>query len=1020
MLFNYSGGSDKSSDPDGKNVKLRLEYNQSSDELSYELHRISFNGSKTLDHEGKIATTPSTNISITTEGCPGVAGKDGKNGSDGWRGSAGSNATQYSDATDGRRGTDGESGKPGTSGGPGGNGGDITVQVKEADTDLLAMIELNANGGEGGEKGSHGRGGFGGPGGYGGSGYSWRASNERMVYKQKEESYWDYESQSTKYRYYSVLETETYYTDHSRSAGRDGPTGWDGSTPTTPLYDGTPGLAGEIKIEVVSDRGSKQYKGLYNLGLVSCRLTSSSNNGIIEPGDTIELTDITIANRGHMPSPAKSSLMISLSESSWVKPIEKELFLIDEIPPGISMRIPGRLVFQVKSHQATVTNSLETFKRLNVIESIPLDCTTSRIGTAVPGFSRNKNVTIQFPVKIVEFNAPKALLPGEVGIVSVHIQNISNKPLGGDITGARTGRGTLVGFEIEQSQDKVVEFTNAQGSKSGKTAISGPTPVIEKGNTSELRGYITPTGTSLTGRMHFNVLSELSLSSLSRSGEKVSTERKLVSIALGVPYRRTKGAHALLVIDESVTKEDLENWQNLFTRLGLTVDIWDYSLYQNLCFEESSGLSGSTTLKEDCKNKLIILAHGNERSNSTTPLASFSNVSPKDLDCMLREMGASLYRYGHNPANISSFNVTPPFKVAQIVDYGSRSKMLGDNRLTALAPNTVYRVSVRRNLTPWAVDPDTAFNDIKHEFSDEITKKFPTCRFEIYGFRSENNVFGSPRMKIGIQELGFIEIRPLHTPLEHEIVSTAVPPVAITSIANQAMRLSALPGQRFGEYMRWALQTIPNNEQFADGMVHAFANRTWREIRRVDRFSRKKTVSSEFLNQTHQAMTNSIDSISFQNYLIGARMIVVLELLRKLEAPWIKRTFGLTNKVDDQQKINQMAKEITRVIYRQTTKEHYPILKSEIKRLRALWRNFDAAASENPVDFFIEKEISGRFSFDSPYLGGTRLSESTFTQMHDGVYARARAAQAERRKFISTDPSQKRAEIPLQWEIFLP
>lgn len=113
-------------------------------------------------------------IYLSARGGDGGEGGNGGNGQGGGHGEHGRDATEYSIGTDGQHGCDGGNAGQGSSGGNGGKGGEITLLIKEEDTDLLvAMPAPIVAGGKGGAAGNHGLPGRGGQGGVGGSSYSW-------------------------------------------------------------------------------------------------------------------------------------------------------------------------------------------------------------------------------------------------------------------------------------------------------------------------------------------------------------------------------------------------------------------------------------------------------------------------------------------------------------------------------------------------------------------------------------------------------------------------------------------------------------------------------------------------------------------------------------------------------------------------------------------------------------------------------------------------------------------------------
>jgi hypothetical protein len=200
-----------------------------------------------------------SNITLTTNGGDGGNGGDGRRGDDGSDGYDGSSGCPPSGGSDGSRGEDG--GDAGD-GGDGGNGGRVRVYVPEGQSELLMLIKsIQNSAGSAGSSGNYGRGGDGGDGGDGGSNTC----------------------------------------ENGGSSGWDGSDGWDGSNGRS----GSSGSSGNNGSHgfVLSGQGETTYPEMYNLVINGLEYTDENSDGIIEYGEKISITKLTITNTSSMPSP---------------------------------------------------------------------------------------------------------------------------------------------------------------------------------------------------------------------------------------------------------------------------------------------------------------------------------------------------------------------------------------------------------------------------------------------------------------------------------------------------------------------------------------------------------------------------------------------------------------------------------------------------------------------------------------------------------------------------------------------
>ena len=186
---------------------------------------------------------------------------------------------------DGGRGGDGGVGGKGGRGGDGGNGGDgadIRVEAKNAsEAQLLSLLYLNSAGGSGGSGGCSGGVGSGGEGGGGGAAGSPGPGGP------------------------GGPEGSSGQTGQNGHAGSSGSTGSSGSSG----WGGSPGSSGR-RGNTTYAYGGKSSSTLFTIEVMSYRVSEAAAVplGVVEPGATIVVDQITVANTGGLPLPTGGSV----------------------------------------------------------------------------------------------------------------------------------------------------------------------------------------------------------------------------------------------------------------------------------------------------------------------------------------------------------------------------------------------------------------------------------------------------------------------------------------------------------------------------------------------------------------------------------------------------------------------------------------------------------------------------------------------------------------------------------------
>lgn len=329
-----------------------------------------------------------------SSGYSGSSGSNGWDGNNGWDGSDGCPPGNGSDGSDGSDGRDGTDGGDGSDGGNGGNGGSVRVSASAAESELLLLLKASAEAGSGGYGGSGGSGGSGGRGGTGGRGG--RGGRNTCKNDKGEEiggpSGWDGRN------------------------GQDGRNGRDGN----PGRDGSHGYDGKRgSVAYVVDGTS--YARPFKLDISAVKAVDDNEDSVVSPGETVHLTEITIANSGPMPTPASQALSLAFASNSTLTVKAAAAQNVGDVIPGNGTRTltfpKGTLVFQAPD-------------KTDLIGKKALLSTKIQINSFSIDSSDATGLEIKWPVGIATTTDKASLYFGSEGKLNYVLTNVSTKEAG--------------------------------------------------------------------------------------------------------------------------------------------------------------------------------------------------------------------------------------------------------------------------------------------------------------------------------------------------------------------------------------------------------------------------------------------------------------------------------------------------------------------------------------------------------------------------------------------------------------
>ncbi len=496
----------------------------------------------------------------------GGAGGDGGRGGHGGRGHDGfhgTDATMYCPGTNGGHGANGGDGGDGGNGGNGGNGGDVTIEVKQQDTDLLMLFATpEMKGGDGGSGGRGGSGGQGGIGGRGGNSYSW---SEPVYHPHQDKD--------------GNTHTDVTYVPHTTPGGFNGSSGLDGSSGRTGS-DGSSGKNGTLTIRV--DDGNT-YHGVYDLSLESIA-DVQSDDGIIEPGESLAIQNVTFKNTGYMPTPAHHAVQVTLTPNKWITfNARNTVSLSGPIAPGYSQALEKPVLFDVNLPALPhAVNS--TFQETGKLQ---FNARMSRVNKDFSDVARELHTfNIRYPVEISTVAIPPVIARGEEAPFVVKVRNVSTKPIGMSAHDARLLEVKLAAGDAKAGTLTYLDAETSQ-TQSLVTPVIDTINLLNAGQAAYFTGSIKfPDLTPAYVKSHLNF--KLYLGALENPEAKQNViQQRNIQLQLADRYVYDANADLVLVTNNNTNPETVTQWKEKARMMGTTLSVWNTSLYSGLSYTKT-------------------------------------------------------------------------------------------------------------------------------------------------------------------------------------------------------------------------------------------------------------------------------------------------------------------------------------------------------------------------------------------------------------------------------------------------
>jgi hypothetical protein len=530
-----------------------------------------------------------SSIQLSAEGGDGGNGGGGGDGGHGGSGGHGADATRYSSGSNGGNGGDGGDGGPGGYGGGGGNGGTINVNVKNAESHWLMLLDrFDIVAGRGGAGGNGGSGGSGGSGGWGGSSYSWSET----------ESYTD-----------SDGKRQSRSVSHWNSGGMSG---WSGSSGSSgPRGDsGRSGTDGQFAITVNYEDGrTAVYRERYDIRITQYQMLDHNRDGRFEPGEEVEVHNLTIQNTGGMPTPPPPNSFVRVALDGDARLSFEPLYL--ELPrvlnPGESYTFADQVLpFHIADVAASEIPAVG--QPFRVAQELRPHAVLTTVDREFVNGRNPTTFTVEFPVEIKPIRALPALAQGESTTVYFEVKNISSKALGSASDVQRALSLTLFGHG-EGAEPFKVGYIDEDGKSKALTAAEMP-PLLKAieylppGGSRVVKGTLTaPTG--VEAQTVYHIGAQLGLGRAEKGDELRAIHTRMHRLVIVDAYEKNPQADILLITNGSSTKEEVRAWRDQFRRMGLVCSTWNLSYYGFLDLAQEVSANHHRLL-DDFQGKTIV------------------------------------------------------------------------------------------------------------------------------------------------------------------------------------------------------------------------------------------------------------------------------------------------------------------------------------------------------------------------------------------------------------------------------
>ncbi|MGI9215178.1 MAG: hypothetical protein ACR2HS_06020 [Gammaproteobacteria bacterium] len=444
----------------------------------------------------------------------------------------------------------------------------------------MLVDHVDMSPGRGGSGGGGGRGGCGGSGGRGGASYSW--TEERLT-TVRDDSYG-----LGGYRSY------TSYTYHSQPGGSNGSSGSSGRSGCDG-HAGKNGLAG--KYCIILNKMNTSYVDRYNL-IISNFKHITSDDGIIEPGEMIALSNLTVLNNGFMPTPKIQPIQISIQSTNWIQPGDP-IQLPGWLPANQKYTSDQTLYFTIKQNLSFIPNKVP--KAQVTLGWHALVARVNKYFESVE--TQKKNFEVRYPVEISLICNAHAITRSEEAPFVIQVRNVSTVTVGTNATNLPR----KLQLELTSSSGKGLMWNAKDNifSQNLNNPIIFDIPLLAANSGHFISGTLKYTDPNVT--FYTNIPLQANLKLGPRNNTKLSSaiQRSESTLQLAENYVFDPNSEFVLIINSNTTRTEIEQWHNIAALLGSIITIWNVSIYSGFDYRYKRKDGGCFI--EQLKNKVVII-----------------------------------------------------------------------------------------------------------------------------------------------------------------------------------------------------------------------------------------------------------------------------------------------------------------------------------------------------------------------------------------------------------------------------
>jgi hypothetical protein len=761
---------------------------------------------------------------------------------------------------------------------------------------------------------------------------------------------------------------------------------------------------GTLLIKVHDSGVVAHYSSVYDIKLSSFKSSSVTKNGIYEPGDTIEISDIEIRNDGGMPTPRGAKIRVSIVTNDAMATNTQELYLIDAIHPGCTLRLPGTMQFTLKEYTGDGKVPLVDKKVLD------LRADTVRVRHRFHRFTKPEEITLTHPIEIERVRYGRSLLPREFTQMTFEVKNSSLKEIGPAAAERALRRAielTCSTLVTPDSSSSVV-FCDHTGKELSTPKLTFSISKINPKRNVAVSCHVKIKEAKEDHTAHY-VESQLYLQKIAALDKKV-VHAPTLQLKEGISYRPKDSDDFLLVTNLSTSAEELTAWKSLARELGLSFSIWDPSVYQHMRLSDTSPGGAAQSLLSSWRDKVIVVLN---QGNSLGDILSNPTgiISQTDLDDALRQHNIRLYTIGESIVADGRPSLLREVAIRGKSYFNSISSFIASLDTHPPDSETPAVVEVSRVFTKqFGAAAQNYFESQVDAIRRQLKRRYPRETFLIIPEFDPHTL--TKRFFGGIltESLGRIEIQLEEAPSNSSIIGISAADEKthkarfVQSKANKVGLLSSLHSRQLLELTLETLTGAGKSPSTVEFILNAVALRIAAEAGLHLSKSDKHTDDDlPLLSALKHGILNRVSDASPPIIIACASLLCRLAYLRDQEVPWLQRVLPLGATHDLVRRFNGHLGEIDRHVRKHLTEPGLALyLKTRHATTSSLKSQFRGGDRGRLLEGLVSHNPTAGITVSdhNPYNVQGEVSDAEFEKRAADLSSQVEDSMVERKKLV--------------------